>query len=204
MKEKLDMTKPDHFFIYPKDKNGKPTGHTICIYQRDGKNFIGEAICSESDTFNKQKGRELALERAMSKGLKSTIDNIAKAQGQAEKTTVSEYGEECDLIRYPGEATEKRSRYTVHKTVKPGYKYDNVKKIVVSYSKKSPGTTKPWLGKDLATIESDGNGVDVTLRDSLEETHKIRLDYGQMMNLKLALQKYAEHMRYGKYVRIKR
>src|SRR5216684_3179493 len=79
MKENNLMSKPDYFFIYPKDKNGKPTGHTICIYQRDGKNFIGEAICSEQDVFNKEKGRKLSLDRAMSKAVRSTLDAIDRS-----------------------------------------------------------------------------------------------------------------------------
>jgi hypothetical protein len=58
-------SRTDHFFIYPKDKNGKYLGVTICVVLRDGRMYHGEAICSKNDQFNKSVGRELSFERAI-------------------------------------------------------------------------------------------------------------------------------------------
>lgn len=60
----------NHFFLYPEDKNGKKTGHTICIYtghDRDGssKVYYGMALCSANDQFSYKKGRLLAYSRAL-------------------------------------------------------------------------------------------------------------------------------------------
>jgi hypothetical protein len=61
----------NHFYIYPQDKNGKRTGHTICVLSLldpvDGslRTFYGTALCSESDVFAYKTGRELAHNRAL-------------------------------------------------------------------------------------------------------------------------------------------
>lgn len=54
----------DHFFIYPKTKTGKNTGHTICVLLSEGKMYHGVAVCSETDQFTKAIGREIAYSRA--------------------------------------------------------------------------------------------------------------------------------------------
>lgn len=204
MKEKL-MIKPDHFFIYPKDKNGKPTGHTICIYQRDGKNFIGEAICSEADTFNKQKGRELALSRAMQKAIKSVNEYLKKSETKKLVVTHSDYREDCDFNRYSGESPkpEHRNHYRVTKIVQPGYKFAEIKRLIVKHSPKDKVVSNKWKDLILVDIKSDGNGLDVTVRDSIDKTKTFRLNYSQVNDLKLALKKYGEHNRSGKFVRVK-
>lgn len=57
-----------YFFIYPEDKNGKRTGHTICILVDsvcgETKVFHGISLCSPKDQFEYTKGREKALKRA--------------------------------------------------------------------------------------------------------------------------------------------
>lgn len=57
-----------YFFIYPEDKNGKRTGHTICILVDsvcgETKAFYGIALCSPEDQFEYSKGREKSLKRA--------------------------------------------------------------------------------------------------------------------------------------------
>lgn len=55
----------EHYYIYPRDKNGNKTGHTICVLQRDGKIFHGESLCSDQDQFQYKVGRELAYQRAV-------------------------------------------------------------------------------------------------------------------------------------------
>ena len=54
----------EQYFIYPEDKNGQRTGHTICVVVKDGKIFHGMSLCSPDDQFEYAKGRELSLERA--------------------------------------------------------------------------------------------------------------------------------------------
>jgi hypothetical protein len=54
-----------HYFIYPRDKKGQRTGHTICVIMRDGKIFHGSALCSDGDQFEFKRGRQLAMERAL-------------------------------------------------------------------------------------------------------------------------------------------
>ena len=60
-----------HFFIYPEDKNGVRTGHTICVLSLldpvDNvlRTFYGTALCSEADTFEYRVGRDLAYNRAI-------------------------------------------------------------------------------------------------------------------------------------------
>jgi len=54
------------YFIYPRDKNGKLTGHSICVMMHDGKVFHGTSLCSPKDNFNKTTGRDLAYKRAVS------------------------------------------------------------------------------------------------------------------------------------------
>jgi len=58
------MNRRDTIFVYPKDKNGKRTGHTVAVVLREGMMFYGEALCSEADQFCKKSGRDLALARA--------------------------------------------------------------------------------------------------------------------------------------------
>lgn len=55
----------EQYFIYPRDKSGKRTGHTICVLIRDGKIFHGTALCSGTDQFARKTGRILATERAI-------------------------------------------------------------------------------------------------------------------------------------------
>lgn len=63
------MTK-NYFFIYPKDKNDKRTGHTICVLldsDKEGnpKVYYGISLCSEKDQFSFDTGRTIALQRAL-------------------------------------------------------------------------------------------------------------------------------------------
>ncbi len=53
-----------HYYIYPKDKHGRKTGHTIAVLIKDGKIFHGMSLCSAEDQFEYSKGRKLSLVRA--------------------------------------------------------------------------------------------------------------------------------------------
>lgn len=53
------------YFIYPRDKNGNLTGHSICVMMHNGKVFHGQSLCSPNDNFNKTTGRNLAYQRAL-------------------------------------------------------------------------------------------------------------------------------------------
>lgn len=59
------MNRRELFYIYPRDKRGKRTGHTICIIQKEGKMFHGVTLCSPNDNFSKAEGRKRAQERAL-------------------------------------------------------------------------------------------------------------------------------------------
>jgi hypothetical protein len=54
----------DKFFIYPKDKDGNHTGHTICVISVNGRMYQGIALCNKNDQFSKKIGQELSEERA--------------------------------------------------------------------------------------------------------------------------------------------
>lgn len=54
----------ESFFIYPRDKNNKRTGHCIAIILREGSMFEGTALCSSTDQFSKKEGRLIAFQRA--------------------------------------------------------------------------------------------------------------------------------------------
>lgn len=69
------------YFIYPRDKRGKLTGHYICVMVHEGKIFHGMALCSVNDSFNKETGRKLAHERA----LKSIEKHKTKKEGLLSK-----------------------------------------------------------------------------------------------------------------------
>lgn len=58
------MTRTE-YFIYPRDKQGKRTGHTICVLAREGRIYHGTALCAATDQFAFKRGRELAKERAL-------------------------------------------------------------------------------------------------------------------------------------------
>ncbi len=60
----MDRTK--EFYIYPKTKHNKRTGHVICVILRDGCMFQGIALCAEEDNFSYKLGRQLSKERAES------------------------------------------------------------------------------------------------------------------------------------------
>jgi hypothetical protein len=58
------------YFIYPEDKQGRKTGHTICVINKEDpvtkevKTFHGIALCGPEDQFEYVIGRDLAYERA--------------------------------------------------------------------------------------------------------------------------------------------
>lgn len=60
----------EYYFIYPENKNGKRTGHTICVLNgqdpltKEPRSFYGIALCSEEDHFEYAEGRKLSLDRA--------------------------------------------------------------------------------------------------------------------------------------------
>lgn len=193
----------NHFFIYPKDKEGRPTGNTICVFNKDGKNFIGEAVCSKKDNFDKSVGRKLSLERAMIKAANTLINGIKQSDDKAEYSLFSDYRSDCDYQRYSGENPKNRSTYRVTKILKPSYKYDNLKELTVKHSPSDKNVTKAWKDLVLVKLKCDGNGLDVTVRDSLDKTRAFRLNYSQVHDLKLALKKYEQHYRTGKFTRVK-
>lgn len=61
----MSGNRADHYFIYPRDKRGERTGHTICVILRDGNMFHGETLCSDGDQFSKKQGRLLSFDRAV-------------------------------------------------------------------------------------------------------------------------------------------
>lgn len=58
-------SRTDHFFIYPKDKQGNRTGHTICVLLRNGMMFEGTSLCSKDEQFSRKVGRTIAYDRAI-------------------------------------------------------------------------------------------------------------------------------------------
>lgn len=57
-------SRTSHYFIYPRNKEGKRTGQTVCVLLHDNRIFHGISTCSKDDQFCKDTGRNLALERA--------------------------------------------------------------------------------------------------------------------------------------------
>jgi len=61
----------NHFFIYPEDKHGNKTGHTICVLSildpldNSLRTFYGTSLCSPNDQFEYSVGRELSHNRAI-------------------------------------------------------------------------------------------------------------------------------------------
>ena len=52
-------------YFYTKDKTGIRSGHTLCVLtNNEYRTFIGSALCSEEDQFDRKAGRKLARERA--------------------------------------------------------------------------------------------------------------------------------------------
>lgn len=60
-----------YHFIYPVDKNGDRTGHSICVLigndpkTKAPRAYHGISLCSPEDQFEYKKGKELALDRAL-------------------------------------------------------------------------------------------------------------------------------------------
>ena len=52
------------YYIYPKNKEGKRTGQTLCVLLHDGRIFHGLSTCSKEDQFCRSTGRKIALIRA--------------------------------------------------------------------------------------------------------------------------------------------
>lgn len=48
----------------------------VCIYTHNGRDFIGRAFCDPSDTFDEQKGKDLARIRAIEKSDKYDYQNV--------------------------------------------------------------------------------------------------------------------------------
>ena len=67
-------------YHYPKDEQGNKTGHTLCIIVDGDDVFVGEALCSKSDSFSKAQGRNIAYVRALKRKQRATE---ARAQHQA-------------------------------------------------------------------------------------------------------------------------
>lgn len=61
-----DNSRASHYFIYPRNKDGKRTGQTLCVLLHEGKMFHGMSTCSKEDQFCKDTGRKIALIRAQS------------------------------------------------------------------------------------------------------------------------------------------
>lgn len=63
-KSSSETSRKSHYFIYPRNKEGKRTGQTLCVLMHDGRIFHGMSTCSNDDQFCKTTGRNLALTRA--------------------------------------------------------------------------------------------------------------------------------------------
>lgn len=60
----IGSSRTSHYFIYPRNKDGKRTGQTICVLLHDGRIFHGISTCSKDDQFSRETGRDLAVKRA--------------------------------------------------------------------------------------------------------------------------------------------
>ena len=49
-------------------KDPEPRRTTLCAVKKDGKVYLGTACCSEKDQFTKERGRNIAMARAMAGG----------------------------------------------------------------------------------------------------------------------------------------
>ena len=74
------MVNKEDYYIYVKDKNGKRTGTVICIIEREGLQFHGEAICSEQDQFCRKTGKTISKGRAEAR-YKRYLDRKAAKNG---------------------------------------------------------------------------------------------------------------------------
>lgn len=83
----------DKYYIYPRDNDGNPTGHTIAVILRDGMIFHGISLCGEKDQFSYKKGRSIALNRAehsYEKHLKRKADqDVASVSTPLPETSLS-------------------------------------------------------------------------------------------------------------------
>ena len=160
-------SRTSHFYIYPKDKNGKHTGHTICVILREGRMFHGECLCSLNDQFNKETGRKLSLERAEAEYFK----NKGFEQADYYKVEKSTWIEDSGGINffYNVEKKEKKNDKTITMTTN--------KQIDDSWWKDNA-----FIGK----VEDNGNGITITLADGRKEEKDavvVSLDYSQWENL---------------------
>lgn len=57
-------SRSSQYYIYPKNKEGKRTGQTLCVLLHDGRIFHGLSTCSDKDQFCRDTGRQIALSRA--------------------------------------------------------------------------------------------------------------------------------------------
>lgn len=53
------------FFIYPKDRDGNRMDLTICVINKGGRMYQGQALLGSGDTFSYETGRKLAYKRAL-------------------------------------------------------------------------------------------------------------------------------------------
>ena len=156
-------SRTSHFFIYPKTKDKKHTGHTLCILLKEGKMYHGESLCSANDCFSKAIGRQISYERAMYEYER----NKQERDRTAVKTEHSTWVEEC--------AGSHQHVFQVTKeTVGP-----HVRKVVVKTDKiLDPNWTNHQ--EHLMTLESDGNGITI-IRDG----KSTRFDYAEWAYLNL-------------------
>lgn len=81
----------DAFFIYPRDRDGKRMNLTICVINRGGRMYQGQALLGEGDTFCYETGRNLAYSRAVAafnkvQGLrKKNSEEIIEFEGTLEE-----------------------------------------------------------------------------------------------------------------------
>lgn len=66
VKAEKSTSRSTHYYIYPRTKDNKRTGQTLCVLLHDGKIFHGMSTCSKDDQFCKDTGRKIALIRAQS------------------------------------------------------------------------------------------------------------------------------------------
>lgn len=147
----------DHYFIYVKNKENKHTGITICVMQKDGKLWHGQATCGPKDQFNKATGRQISYERAMYEYERNKYERDRKTT----KIEHSTWTEECPGSHNHVFQVEKHSCA------------DHVSKVQLKTDKiLDPNWTNHQ--ELLATLTSDGNGITVTF-DGVSTT----FDYAQ-------------------------
>jgi hypothetical protein len=163
------MARRDCYYHYPKDKNGKYTGHTLCMLLKDGLIYHGEALCASEDHFTKSIGRKLAYERAIEAYEASKRRSMNKVTKKVKsKVKVAHYNTSAKGY----ESYKLKTKLISNKT--------NDMRLEVWSSEKD----KNWVGSyNFLNLKDDGNGVSF----KFESGKELNLDYCELEALRLGL-----------------